>query len=142
MNGKRQRAKQALQHLRGADAKQALEATKGGTIVEVVVIDHGRELSVIVGCSDDFIDEHVEKTIQEAVKQGKSAEHNGVRHWRTWVEVVDLSKQGSAVYTWNTAGDKVKGQLLKHSVPIDDDGRADAHEVTTTIIGTTYRSPY
>ena len=89
-------------------------------------------LHIFVGIGDEG-----EDIKQKVVDKGHAAGHTvirkGVKTHHHFEEIVDLSKSGSDVYTFDKSGNRVKGNLVEYTN--QEDG-----SVTKRIIKTTYRS--
>ena len=71
----------------------------------------GSEL--IIGTSAE-----VEPIIKKALARGETVHENGTAKWIDTVQVCNLSKDGSAMFTWDKSGNKVRAEKFLY---IEDD---------------------
>jgi hypothetical protein len=63
---------------------------------------------------DAFFEREIAKIIKALRSDGPAAEfENGTRVWVEDREIVDLTQKGSAQYTWDKAGNKVRCQRIR-----------------------------
>ena len=75
----------------------------------------------------------ITKEINKALKAGKSVTVDGVRTFHTSTPVIDTTKQGSEMYTWNKPGTKVRHDVIEHSLTVETGAK------TTKVIGQAFK---
>ena len=78
--------------------------------------------------------EKVEAKVRKALVAGHEVMRDGSRIFMDHREVLDTSRNGAAMYTWDKSGDRVLHERVIHTVQRDG-----TH--TEKIIGTCYRVP-
>ena len=109
---------------------KALLATSPKTFVKVFGDRHNTlHVGVGAGVAADTLDKG-----KRALKQGHRVQWaDGSQQWQTTATVLDSSKQGSAQYTWDKSGNKVKHNVfLVTKLPNGD--------VTKDLVRTTWRN--
>jgi len=113
------KAEIALKKAFGADAKiSSMQA--GGTMH--VYLGNGEE-----------IEKAKTEDIKKAHKKGQATITDGIKSWITHNVIYDASKEGSAAYTWDASGNKVKNKKIL--VTIDADGKR-----TEELLGTVFKN--
>ena len=69
----------------------------------------GDTLHIFIG--EDAMDK-VDRKIRWALNRGLTVKECGIEQWITKMPLRDPSKIGSACYTWDKAGDKVKAEKI------------------------------
>jgi len=71
-------------------------------------IQIGDTLHLLIGADTQEIDVIAEKKIKAALATGQTVIENGVSTWIGTSEVLNQNKSGSAAYTWDKSGNKIK----------------------------------
>ena len=108
--------------------KHAADTIKG----ETVISRHGALVQVFIGDDDskERMDELVAAHIKKELSRGYDVKYKGVTQFLEWDVIFDRSKKGSAAYTWDKSGKKVK-----HTVTLvsrDSDGNITREDKGTT----------
>ena len=101
-------------------------------IGETVISRNGALVQVFIGDDDDKerMDELVAAHIKKELSRGYDVKYKGVTQFLEWDVIFDRSKKGSAAYTWDKSGEKVK-----HTVTLvsrDSDGNITREDKGTT----------
>lgn len=94
--------------------------------------EHQDELNVC----DEGTFPQIEKKAQKAMREGRAVTWNwphGPTQWFEDYEILDLDKSGSAIYTWDKSGNRVKCE--RYLITRDKDG-----EVTKEFTKHVYKS--
>lgn len=77
-----------------------------------VKVFRDKENTLTVAFGAGVVAEAIEEG-KQALKKGKKVEWNdGSQQWETTVAVFDSTKEGSAQYTWDKSGNKVKHEVF------------------------------
>lgn len=84
---------------------------------------------------DNAAEARVTKQAQKALANGATVTWvDGTMEWETVSAIVDLHMSGSAMFTWDSAGNKVRHEVVRHTKR-PDGTRSSTH------IGYTWRKP-
>jgi len=98
-----------------------------------VAVQIGDTIEVFIGNSDQ-LDKAMADAIRKGLARGLTIKHaDGSKEWHTHSAIVNLDKQGSQMFIWDKAGQRVKQNKIR--VQISPTG-----ERTETIIGTVFRN--
>lgn len=103
-----------------------------GPDTEVSSMRSGGTLNVYIGSGDELAKAKA-RDIKKAHAKGESAEVAGVKTWITHKAVIDTSKDGSDMFTWDKSGNRIK--QTKILVTVDADGKR-----TEEVLGTVFKN--
>jgi DhnA family fructose-bisphosphate aldolase class Ia len=89
-----------------------------GTVTRTVKV--GTTLNVIMG-NEEECDAKIAEFIKKARKTGEEVVLQDRRVWFSKNPIVDLKKKGSAQYRWDRSGNRVKCEVVKHTVMANGD---------------------
>jgi|DEB3_MinimDraft_2_1074329.scaffolds.fasta_scaffold56110_2 hypothetical protein len=82
-----------------------LNSLLAGATSRVVRIGDTMHVQIGSGVGEDAI----ERTINSALRRGKTVTERGISRWMEDVEDVDATQSGSSAYIWHADGNRVRG---------------------------------
>jgi|ETN02SMinimDraft_4_1059925.scaffolds.fasta_scaffold73674_1 hypothetical protein len=116
-----------LSNLTGVEIRGETVVSRNGALVQVFIWDKEDEQYLFWQYE---IDEDVAAHIKKELSRGYDVKYKGVTQFLEWDVIFDRSKKGSAAYTWDKSGKKVK-----HTVTLvsrDSDGNITREDKGTT----------